>query len=261
MSQRIFSADEAASKMDFANVGETFTLFDTVLIGSEVSRLDYADGWFTTFALLGAATTIPFFNTRNRNHWPYCNQDVRDQLPYAFEIYSLGVSVWAPSTTTYNAVSPILGAQTTANHLFEVEFPKHTSLTLVTSQDERVKLVSLMAPSGYGVVSGGVGQGDIETFATYPPVSHASFVQGSPVFTNHWGFVNPLQIPRTASLSVILRTSQYFRTVLGIMPGPFFQPMRAVADDGTFAETSGCAGIQVTLGGKRLVQQRGQYHA
>lgn len=260
MSQRIFGAADSAQK-DPMNVGETFTLFDTVLIGLGTAKVSYNDGWFTTFANLGAAVTVPFFNSRNRNHWPYNNQDVRDALPYAFEIYSLGVSIWGPSTVTYADVEPVLGAQTTSSHLFEIEYPKHTSLSLTVQQDERAKLLSLMAPSGYGVVSGGVGQGDVETAWTYPPVSHASFTQGQPVFTNHWGFVKPLKVPRTASLSVILRTSEYMRTLLGVMPGPYYQPMRAVANDGTYDDSEACAGIQVTLGGKRLVQQRGQYHA
>lgn len=264
MSQQIFSADEVAAvraSREPMNVAENWTLFDTVLIGVDVSRLDYHTGWFQNFAALGAAATIPFFNVRNKNHYPYNNQDVRDQMPYAFEIYSLGVSIWAPSSTTYYAVSPVIGAQTTSNHLFETEFPKHCSLILQTNQDERVKLVTLMAPSGYGVVSGGVGQGDCETAWTCPPISLASFTQGVPTFTNHWGFVNPLRVPRTTNLSVVLRPSEYMRAMLTALPGPLYQPMRSVANDGTWAECAGYAGIQVTLGGRRLVQQRGEEHA
>lgn len=262
MSQKVFSATEqAVVQKSFANVAEHWVLYDTVLVGGYVSSMQYNTGWFATWAAMAGVNQIPFFNVRNRSHGlPYNNQDTRDQLPYVFKIYSLGVSFYAPSTTTYEATAPILGAQTTANSLFEVELPKHLSIKLRTNQDERLIANSLMTPPGYGPVVSGVAQGDYETAYTVPNVAHTSFTQGTPVFTNHWGFPKPLEIPRTANLSVILQLNQYAQHMLTVMPGPYSQPMTNVAASGYY-NTPSCAGIQVTLGGVREVQQRGQYHA
>jgi hypothetical protein len=263
MSQKIFSGDEQRKvSKAFANVAENWILYDTVLIGGFVSSMDYNTGWYTTFTAAAAATQIPFFNVRNRSHGiPYNNQDTRDQLPYVFKIYSIGVNFFAPSTTTYfTGSTTIFAAQTLSNSLFEMELPKHCSLTLRTNQDERLIANSLMTPSGYGVIPGGVAQGDYETAYTYPNVAHTSFSQGVPELTNKWGFPKPLEIPRTANLSVTLRLSEYAQHLLTQLPGPYFQPMRNLADD-DYTDSYGCAGIQVTLGGVREVQQRGQYHA
>jgi hypothetical protein len=262
MSQQIFAQDSETVQRQAMNVAENWKLYDTVLIGTYKSSMDFNTGWFTTFLAMGLANVIPFFNVRNRTHGlPYNNQDVRDQLPYVFEIYSIGVTFFAPSTVTYYSVAPILAPQTTSNHLWEIELPKHASLTLKTNQDERLLINTLMTPAGYGPVTGGVGQGDPEVAWTYPNVSQGSFTQGTPMFTNTWGFPKPLKIPRTANLSVEIRFSEYARQLLQAMPGPYYQPMQYVANDGSFIAASGCAGIQVALQGKRSVQQRAQYHA
>lgn len=262
MSQRIFAQDQDTVRKQYTNVGENWKLYDTVLIGLKADQLDFSTGYFTSYAAVGAANTIPFFNVRNRSSGlAYNNQDVRDQLPYVFKIYSIGVTFWAPATSTYFNVSPIIAPQNMANNLFEIEVPKHMSVTLKTQQDQRIKLNPLMTPPGYGVVSGGIAQGDVETQYTYPNIMHSSFSQGVASLTNAWGFPKPLEIPRLANLSVVLELSEYARNLLLAMPGPRYQPMRAVAGDGTFMEAEGSAGIQVTLGGQRFVQQRGQYHA
>jgi hypothetical protein len=264
MSQTIFSADEqAASPAGYMNVAENWVLYDTVLIGGYVNSLHHHDGYFASFALAGLANQIPFFNVRNRNHGlQWNNQDTRDQLPYVFEIYSIGVTFFGPKVACYHdAVGVPTAPQTTALHCFEAEVPKHTSLSLWTNQDERLKLASLMAPSGYGIVSGGVAQGDIETANTYLPVTHASFTQGQPVLTNKWGFPKPLQIPRRANLSVVLELSEYGRQLMQGMPGPFQEAFRDVANDNSYFFSWGMSGIQVSLGGRRQVQQRGEYHA
>jgi len=261
MSQQIFSADELAQQP--MNVAENWVLYDTVLIGGYVNSMDFHDGYFVSFAVAGTANQIPFFNVRNRNHGlAFNNQDTRDQLPYVLEIYSVGVTFFSPAVACYHDAAGVpVGPETTSLHLFETELPKHASLSLWTNQDERLKLNSLMSPPGYGLVSGGVAQGNAEGSWTYLPVSHASFSQGSPALTNKWGFPKPLEIPRRANISVIIEFSEYGRQLLQAMPGPAQQPFRDIANDGSYFYSWGTAGIQVTLGGRRQVQQRGQYHA
>jgi hypothetical protein len=263
MAQKLMATPRSSVSKSPENVKEPWTIYDTVLVGSYVSSLQQNVGYFTTFALMGAATNIPFFNVRNRNHGlAYNNQDTRDQLPYVFHLYTIGISFFSPSTACYrnNAGAP-LGAQTTELSLFETELPKHTNVTLTTNQDDRLKTTSLQCPPGYGIISGGIAQGDPETDLTYPNLAKASWCQGTPELTNKWGFRNPLQIPRRANLTVNLGFSEYGRQLLQAMPGPHFQFFRAVADDGTYSFHGGMCGIQVTLGGVREVQQRGQYHA
>lgn len=248
---------------DFENVSESWVLYDTVLVTGYNASLQNNDGYFPSFGIMGNATNIPFFNVRNRNHGlAYNNQDTRDQLPFVLKIYSIGVSFFSPSTVCYrdDAGAPN-GPQRTALDLFEGELPKHTSLTLTTNQDDRLKIGSLLTPPGYGMMVSGVAAGDIETAYTYPNIAKVSWCQGMPELTNKWGFRKPLEIPRRANLSVRLDFSEYGREMLNAMPGPFYQPFRALADPSTYAMKWAVAGIQVTIGGVREVQQRAQYHA
>lgn len=265
MSQKVMPSPSAvqAGKKGFENVNESWVMYDTVLVGGYVNTLSNHDGYFPSWGIMGGSNSIPFFNVRNRNHGlAYNNQDTRDQLPYVFKIYSIGVSFFGPSTTTYrdNAGVPF-GAQRTELDCWESEIPKHTSLTLTTNQDDRLKIASLITPPGYGMMVSGVAQGDIEADYAYPAVTKASFSQGMPELTNKWGFRNPIEVPRRANLSVRLDISEYGRELLQAMPGPFLQPFMALVDDGTYVFKWGMCGVQVTIGGIREVQQRGQYHA
>jgi hypothetical protein len=259
MSQQVIESpkDQVVQKAR-ENVTESWVLYDTVIVAPNLSTYwTYRDGYFGTFAAMGAASGIPFFNVRNRNHGlAYNNQDTRDQLPYAMHIYSIGVSFFAPSTSTFLNSN---GQQRYSHDVWETELPKHTSLTLKTNQDDRLKLNCLMAPPGYGVIVSGAAQGDIETAYAEPPISKLSFTQGEPLLTNKWGFKKPLQVPRRASLSVNIGLSEYARNMLGVMPGPY--PQRLLGTGAMWSNLGGAFGIQVTLGGVREVQQRGQYAA
>lgn len=249
----------------FENVPENWVLYDTVLIGLYAAQMNFNDGYFPSYLTLGQATDVPFFNVRNRNHGlPYNNQDTRDQLPWVFKIFTIGVSFFSPTTPLWrDGAGAPTGAQNSEQHIFETELPKHCSLTLQTNQDERLKINSLMAPPGYGIVSGGVGQGErqIQSNNTYPDVAKWGFTQGVPELTNKWGFTNPLEVPRRANLSVRIQINEYGRELLQALPGPFNQAFRQVGSPSQWFFHPGFCGIQVTLGGQRQVQQRGQYHA
>jgi len=261
MSQQTFSADLAPDK-PMMNVGEAFQIYDTVLIGGYANTQKPNTGYFLSYALLGANSEVSFFNVRNRSHGiPYNNQDARDQLPYVMHIYSIGVAWFSPSTSCYQTADPPTTEETIPNVFFKTEVPKHTSVILRTNQDERLITTSVMTPPGYGPVGGGIGTGDLDSTRTYPNVYHASITQGESALVNTWGFKKPLQIPRTANLSVVLRFNTYCQNMLQQFTGPFYQPMRDVAADTSLYGARGCAGIQVFLRGKREVQQRGQYHA
>lgn len=263
MSQTIFSQDDAAVQRQYTNVAENWKLYDTVLIGLDATGLDFHTGYFASYAALGAVAEVSFFNVRNRAHGlAYNNQDARDTLAYAYEIYAIGVQFASPSTVTFNdsGGNPV-APQTVVSEIFEQEVPKHTSLLFRTKQDERLISTTCLCPSGYGPEYGGFAQGDMETAFIYPNVSIGGSMNGVSELKNVWGFPKPLKIPRTANFSVVLRFSSYAQNLLLNSFGPLAQHMRAVAADGTFYRCNSMAHIQVVTLGKRLVQQRGEEHA
>lgn len=259
-------AQVATAQKAYTNVGEAWNLYDTILCGGYTASMDFNTGWFTTFALLGAANSLPFFSVRNKNHGlMYNNQDTRDQLAYVFRVFTMGVSFFAPSVPLYEdtAGTPDY-PQTQALHHFVHELPKHCSATLQIQQDERLKINCLMTPPGYGAIGGGVAQGDPEVAwaggGAPPNVARWNTHIGMPELTNRWAFPEPLEIPRRANLSVTLRFSEYGRQLLQDMPGPN-NLVFANSDSTAWQFKYGMVGIQVVLGGQRLVQQRGQAHA
>lgn len=262
MSQQIFSQDDQVVVKTIANVPEAWMMFDSILIGGYWATVQPNQGYFQAYGTFALNSEFSFFNVRNRSHGiPYNNQDARDQLPFVFHIYGIGVAWFSPSTSAYLNQNPPLGEETICNKFWQCEVPKHTSVTLRTNQDERLLTNALMVPPGYGPVGGGVAVGDMQTTHTVPNMHHTAFNVGESMLVNMWGFPKPLQIPRTANISVILRISTYAQNMLQQFTGPLSQIMKSVANDGTNFNAPGTAGIQVFLRGKREVQQRGQYHA
>lgn len=260
-------ARNVADQKEFENVPENWVLYDTVLCGGFVNSIPFHDGYQPTFAAMGGLTSIPFFNVRNRNHGlAYNNQDTRDQMPWVFKIFTVGVSFFAPSCVLYRDIGmgTPQGPQITEQHIWETELPKHASVVIQTNQDERLKINALMTPPGYGPVGGGVASGNADLAHTgqNPNVTKGAFAQGIPELKNKWGFPIPLSVPRRANLSVTITLSEYGRNLLLNMPGPFENFFRDQSNpSGTWHHQYGLFGIQVVLGGQRQVQQRGQYHA
>lgn len=268
MSQKLSGADviEVGATRGFENVGENWNYYDTVLVGAYANNMQFHDGWFSTFAAVGGAVNLPFFNVRNRNHGlAYNNQDTRDQTAFAYRIFTIGVSFFAPSCPLYQtAVGGPVGPEVTQTQLWELELPKHASLTLQVQQDERLAIASLMTPPGYGAIGGGVSQGDPEAAWTGAPPNTSlwNFTQGTPELTNKWGFRNPIEVPRRANISVNIQFSEYGRNLLQDLAGPnSYSFWSGGSLPGNWLYKPAFFGIQVSLGGQRLVQQRGQYHA
>ena len=269
MSQKLQDrAAYAAVSKAYENVVENWLLYDTVLITHNVANLSFNTGYFASYAAMGAANNIPFFNVRNRNSGlSYNNQDTRDQMPYAMKVYSIGVQFFAPTTGDYvdNEGTPDAPQHSEAS-IFQCDLPQHCSLEFQTNQDIRLKLNTLMAPSGIGAVGGGVAKGDLTNATTMPNAESPNIVKtnwnsGQSMLVNRWGFRNPIEIPRRANISVVINVSEYGRQLLQAMLGPLNGAFQDVANDGSHHFEAGVSGIRVMLGGKRLVQQRGQLHA
>lgn len=262
---------KAIDSQGFMNVPEALTLYDSVLVGSRIPVLKFKDGWFNTFAAAGASNSFPFLNVRNRNHHlAYCNQDTRDQLPYAMEIYSIGIDFWPPYVQSqYQIVVPdgsnALIAYNNHSALWQNELPRHANIKFFVNQDEILNQQVCMAPSGMGPVGGGVGQGQSQAanflngnYTATPMLSMGSMGEAS--ITNRWPFPNPIQVPRRASISAVVSLSEYGRQLLLNLPGPYNYILQDMLGPSTL--TKSCTyGITVSLTGKRLVQQRGRYHA
>lgn len=251
------------------NVLEPQTLYDTVLVSGYVNSMKFADGWYATFAALGAANEIPFYNVRNRNHHlAYNNQDTRDQMSYGMKIYSIGVSFFAPQIATqFHDVEGVASyAEEIHSAVWEADLPQHAAMVLRINQDDRLKIMTCMSPSGYGPTGGGMGHGDptVATFeeTTNPAIMKGMTTMGAAELNNQWPFPNPLDVPRRASLSVVIKFSEYARQELQTMVGPLRYVFAPAAGGGQMDETLYCCfGIQVSMKVKRYVQQRGAYHA
>lgn len=254
---------------NYMNVKESAILYDTILIGAPVhTQTDL--GWFGTYAGLGAVTELNFFNVRNRSvGLPYCNLQTRDQTPFGFRLNSIGVTFFSNSLTVMNDWAEEEGTITyntedKAGAIFTCDLPQHASVTLNVNQDERYKSNCMFTPPGYGPVTGGIGRGSasgVSDFAADGAIDtqFSGSTQGVARLKNRWKFPMSIDIPMRASISVKIRFEEWARQLLQTMPGP---ESWVGLDSETAANTYGTiAGIQVSLMGERLVQQRGEYHA
>lgn len=254
----------------FRNVVEDWLLYDTVGVFDppQGSNISTPTGWFTTLAGLGGVSELDFFNVRSRSiGLPYNNQDARDQTPYVFHIDSIGVTYFANMQTQAfewdHTPENDFVPEDYATHIFNVDVARHVGVILRIQQDDRLKTTSYMCPPGYGPSGDGFGRGSPTTWGelnndTYD--AHASVVsQSSPYLANRWPFPNALQVPRRGVLNVKLKLNEYVRNLITTLPQQhvFF----GVDDADDIAEKNVFFGIQVSLKGRREVQQRAEYHA
>lgn len=256
-------------QQEYANVRESWMLYDTVAVSlaPPYGTPDYPNGWFPNWLTMGAATEISFFNVRNRRiGLSYNNQDARDQIPYAFRARSIGISFWATPITEFEGL-PSAGnclPEDCTHHVFTHDLPRHASLTFQVAQDEILKTTALMAPGGYGPVGGGYMRGQPSSYFDQGfDVALGVATQGESRLTNRWVFPVPIDIPRNASLSAKIRFSEYGRQLLQAFPqqNPWYAGgLGGDSNESGEIQMPVSAGIQISLIGDRLVQQRGQYH-
>lgn len=260
--------------MGYQNVPEALTLCDTMLVTGQALSLKWHDGYFPSFQLAGQANSWPFFNVRNRNHGlAYNNQDTRDTLAYAFEIYSIGVDFWSPAVIQqclYNAGNGApagMFVQQNMSAIWTCDLPRHASVKFNVNQDEKLNATCCMVPSGMGPVGGGAGQGDFGLLTAPPSTEalhpmYAALTQGQSEITCRFKFPNPIQVPRRASISAVVTLSEYGRQLLQAVDGPYSIKLLDKEDpDRTAIYKWSCFGVTLSLQGKRLIQQRGAYHA
>lgn len=255
---------------ELLNVAENFTLTDTVMCSAHVNNLATpVPGWFATFAAMGAANKIPFYNVRNRANCDLAwnNQDTRDTAAFGMRITRVGIRWIVP------AVADSLEEKTPTPYYFHnfdkgpswsAILPHHAGFILRVQQDEKLKCKAAMLSSGIGLVLGGWGQGGEalhfapDTWSMTHSAMHAGNM-GFPHIQNQFAFPEVIDIPRRAAISAEIIFSDYARNLLQHMTGPGF--MNTWESDIKRGEPSAVFAIQVIISGRRLIQQRGQLHA
>lgn len=273
----------AVAAGEFANVQESWPLYDTLCVCSEFFGQESSiDGWFGNFVNFGQQERHSFFKSRTEANasLAYCNKQTVDSMDFAFEAYSIGAAFWAPGSAalTEGEVQTRLGLPssfyTQIGHWWQVELPRHCSLEFKVQQDTVAELPAMAASPGYGPTGGGASFEHEEPYRNltegqenpdYHPVMNMAVTQGVPEPKNRWPFPDPIKIPRTANIEAIIEVSALARSYLTNLVGvqPYYQfggVDGAPTDPAGYVHFPARFGITVSLYGKRLVQQRAQYH-
>jgi len=253
--------------MGYMNVEETYPLFDTVGVCSDLANFSTRPaGWFATFAALGQAVDIPFFNQRNvASSGPeYTNLETRDQTPWPFQVHAINVAFFAPSIASQFVEGPNDVIEYKHSPLWEIELPRHFGLEFAVNTDVRFSCNALMPGSGagpvgfgYGMLSGAESGPDLDQ-----PACYATTTQGVSDRRNGWSIPEPLliDVPWKAAISATLKPSEYARRMLQQFEGPHQLSFTNAAQSAKITPSS-FFGIRITLHGIRGVQQRGEAHA
>ena len=263
-----------------ANVAEAWPIYDTLCVsntfyGSESIAL----GWFNTFGAFAAKESHSFFMGRTLGQigLQYTNKATVDRVDFAYDAFSLGVRFVAPGVRTLGQLDNgvLVYEDNFSAHWWESELPSHCAIQLKVQQDIVAEGPAMMFSPGYGASGSGAAFDHEEApqqgpngvvNAYYPQCMNWSMTQGVPAFSNRFSFDDPIGIPRTGSVEVILHVSEYARHLLtniggalGAGTGPLNYIFNSAYD--TLSEFPARYGIQVSLMGVRYVQQRAQYHA
>lgn len=271
----------------YKNVAEAWPIYDTLVVCPEFfGTEDQNRGWFTSFPAFSAQDRHSFFNIRTEATagLAYCNKQQTDSMDFAYEIYSIGCAFIAPGVRTLgpgprgdNNVSVM---NTMFAHWWETVLPRHCSVELKVQQDIIMEMPAMALPPGYGPTGsgaafahddcvrgipngGGIDQED------YWPLMNFAVTQGTPTLKNRWPLVNkkdpgkPIGVPRTGQVEVVLRISEWGRWNLermGLNPHYIFTGVGGESGPSRNQFPARFM-IQVSLMGKRLVQQRANYFA
>lgn len=253
----------------FANVVENWPLYDSIIIcnqllGSEAN----VPGWFTTFAGFGARETHTFFKNRTDGiaGEQYCNLKNGDTLDFAYKIDSLGLEITCPPTyevqvTDQDGQQQDSGTiDTSIPHWWAADLPRHMAIQLKVQQDIRWESPAMATPAGVGASGSGLAfqHGALLAFGEIPwMVSQTT--QGKPELKNRIPFPEPIGVPRTGSVEVILHVGEWARRTLQAITGPHQFAINVNAPTIVQRYFSRYM-IRCSLFGQRLVQQRAQYH-
>lgn len=249
----------------YRNVVEVWPLYDSIVIcptmyGNEAN----VPGWFTSFTLFGQRETHSLFKGRTEAvaGEQYCNMKNADTMDFAFIAHSIGLEITGPPTMDVSEVEgDVVYPDAIIPQWFQADFPRHVGLQFKVQQDVRLELPALAAPPGYGSVGGGTSfeSAAVQAFGDVPFMTN-SVSDGVPLLSNRYPFAEPIGIPRTATIEMVITVGQWARNILTAITGP--RLILINSDDGTPSYRWGIPRymIRASLIGQRMVQQRGQYH-
>jgi len=259
------------------NVAEAYSLYDTVIVCSELFGKEKSiNGWYTSFADFAADEKHTFFKSRTagNSHLAYCNMDSADNVDFVFKAFSMGVRFFAPVSP--DTINTIIVSPTDMNEnvppLWMFDLAKHCGIDFRVQQDVIVENTCLATPPGYGPRGGGGAQPaqDDNPDPDFPNQTSWKVTVGSngePCIDNRFPFPKPISIARNTSIEANIYLSGYARFLLGNLDGPDLWVLPAEETDtqppgdANYIQMTTRYGIQVSLYGYREVQQRGQYHA
>lgn len=201
-----------------------------------------------------------------------------------------GHGIWDPSAEEPDPPTEedLVNREELHSALWGSDLPNHASVTLSTNQDERLVGFPAMFPPGYGPVGGGWGWGSpndwiaeaVDGDIHFPGRSAGHIIhcgsfagnlqtiqEGQPDIRQRCEFPVSIEVPKRATLRMNIKLSIYAREMLQAMIGPHwftwvdeitgvYPDVMAVSK----AVKATAFGIQCTIKGTRLVQQRGDYH-
>lgn len=239
------------------NAREDWPIYDTVQIRDGATEKE----GYNTFQALAGPDEIPFFTIRKRDIGiAYTNRDSNESLEFAYYLKSIGVSFrphLAPTPGgTGESKAGLHNPLSTALFLSLID---HCGLLLKIRADEKLAITLPLAPDGTGNFG----------FIGAAPVAASQQIQagttnGWPHNRNRFPFSGDgIEIPRGATFGVVLRFSQYAKSVLNCLPNP--APLHFNSDpDGQEPPpdclVKPCSLIRVSLQGWREVQQRNALH-
>lgn len=267
-----------------ANVAEAWPIYDTLCVTPQYFGTEADAGWFNNFTDFAQKEQHSFFMQRTIGNLDlaYTNKATADTLDFAYSSLSLGVSFFAPGVRTLGKLVDEDNFNYMDNfsaHWWESELPSHCAVQFKVQTDIVSEGPAMLYSPGYGPSGGGASFEHEEINATppngvvnaqYPAVQNWAMTQGIPSISNRFRFPRSIEIPRTATLEVIIHVSDYARAILTDLSdglasgdGPFNYIFVDSVSAGVpkYSEFPSRYGIQVSLMGLRYVQQRGQYHS
>ena len=230
-------------------VHENTMLYDTCRIGTLVP--EKYPGGHQDFISLATPEHIPFLNVRNSSEagLAYTNVTSKDKIPYPMVIESIGFKFHYPDPN----MSLIFSGDMSATKHFQMTLPQHAYFKFIVREDTVLILKPTMAPPGYGHT----GQ-----FGFYRvDMASAELNSGLPLLGNRWKWTGKaLHLPDDTPIRAELYFSPYGKKLLEAMGSVYDLDFHESEPnpEGRFPNE---AHIEISLRGKRWIQQRGEYFA
>lgn len=241
---------DTVESTNWQNVIENWMVFDTVRIGNSVS--DKYPGGQASFKTLALEDEVSFLNIRNVSEAgrQYTNMEKKGVFPWPFKLESIGIRFIMPTPTVYAAeVSPAIN-EAYKGKLWSQDIMEDAVLYLSISEDTILKIKPAMLPAGFGPT------GDMTALANSNPAN--TITNGVTYLRNRFGYgKHPIKIPRETVVKAALHFSERGKELLTAMDEVgLLQFGSSVAPVSIENE----AKIELTLRGRRAVQQRGELH-